>query len=120
MAHRALSVCSRPGCPNLCRTSRCDTCRGDAERQRGTPAGRGYGHEHRARFRPAVLARDPWCRICGSAPATVADHHPLSRRELVAAGLDPDDPQHGRGLCASCHGRETAANPDQRGGWNAR
>ncbi|MEU6709988.1 hypothetical protein ABZ897_00800 [Nonomuraea sp. NPDC046802] len=53
-------------------------------------------------------------------PSTVADHHPLSRRELVARGLDPDDPQYGRGLCTSCHGKETAANPEQAGGWNRR
>jgi 5-methylcytosine-specific restriction protein A len=49
--------------------------------------------------------------------ATVADHYPLSRKELIDAGLDPNDPQHGRGLCKPCHDRETAQN--QPGGWNA-
>ena len=50
--------------------------------------------------------------------ATVADHWPTSRRDLIAKGKDPNDPNHGRGLCASCHGRETAAH--QPGGWNYR
>lgn len=69
-----------------------------------------------------MLARDPNCVLCLQAdrtePATVADHYPRSRRELVERGLDPDDPQHGRGLCSSCHGRATAQH--QPGGWNAR
>lgn len=86
---------------------RSDTLRGDATQ-------RGYGQEHRERFRKAVLARDAWCK-CGKHRATVADHYPQSRRELEAAGLDPNDPQYGRGLCASCHGKATAANPKQRG-----
>ncbi|AHH98316.1 hypothetical protein KALB_4954 [Kutzneria albida DSM 43870] len=38
----------------------------------------------------------------------VADHYPKSRRELVAAGADPNDPQHGRGLCVACHNAQTA------------
>ncbi|TDE02854.1 hypothetical protein E1269_21390 [Jiangella asiatica] len=53
-----------------------------------------------------------------SRPSTDADHHPLSRRELIAAGLNPDDPKHGRGLCSLCHKRSTAKH--QPGGWNAR
>jgi 5-methylcytosine-specific restriction protein A len=65
-----------------------------------------------------VLDRDVICVLCGAALATVADHWPRSRRQLVAAGLDADDPQYGRGLCASCHGTETANNPDQAGGFN--
>jgi 5-methylcytosine-specific restriction protein A len=48
----------------------------------------------------------------------VADHWPRDRRELERLGLDPDDPQHGRGLCASCHGKHTAKT--QPGGFNAR
>jgi 5-methylcytosine-specific restriction protein A len=31
--------------------------------------------------------------------------------------LNPDDPAYGRGLCDSCHGRETVKN--QPGGFNA-
>jgi 5-methylcytosine-specific restriction protein A len=72
---------------------------------------------HEQRFRRGVLDRDPVCKVCWAEPATVADHYPKSRRQLVAEGLDPNNPQHGRGLCASCHGKETAKN--QPGGWNA-
>jgi len=57
------------------------------------------------------------CVLCNEALSTVADHWPLSRRELSARGMDPDDPQYGRGLCDHCHNQETAAN--QPGGWNA-
>jgi 5-methylcytosine-specific restriction protein A len=48
----------------------------------------------------------------------VADHYPLSRRELVAQGLDADDSQYGRGLCHRHHSQETARL--QPGGFNAR
>ncbi|QDY11401.1 hypothetical protein FJK98_02390 [Micromonospora sp. HM134] len=51
-------------------------------------------------------------------PSTVADHWPLSRRELVDAGLDANDPTRGRGLCKGCHDRHTSVA--QPGGWNAR
>lgn len=82
---------------------------------RGSSTRRGYGRAHRTRFRPGVLARDPVCVICNLRVSTVADHYPLSRRELVDAGMDPDDPVHGRGLCAPCDRRQTAQR--QPGGW---
>jgi 5-methylcytosine-specific restriction protein A len=115
---RAARVCSVPGCPVLCAGGRCAGHRREADRARGTFRERGYrgGHD---RFRAAILAREPRCRLCLN-PATVADHWPHSRRELVAMGADPDDPRAGRALCAPCHGRETQATPDQRGGWNRR
>lgn len=118
---RASRVCSTPGCPTLTAGGRCPDCRRDADQARGTASARGYGAEHRGRFRAGVLARDRQCVLCPAdqpAPATIADHWPLSRRELEAAGLDPDDPANGRGLCVPCHGRETARH--QPGGWNAR
>jgi 5-methylcytosine-specific restriction protein A len=103
--------CSFPGCgkplPCLKHTK--------FRRRRDTAAG-GYGAEHRDRFRAGVLSRDPTCVLCGR-PATVADHYPLSRRELVRRGLDPNNPLYGRGLCASCHSGETTRN--QPGGFNA-
>lgn len=121
MPSRALTTCSRPGCPNLVTSGRCDACTTDAERQRGTSTQRGYGKRHRQRFRAAVLDRDVNCVLCIAGghwtPATVADHWPLSRREIGERGLDADDPRHGRGLCHDCHSKETAAN--QPGGWNA-
>ena len=117
-----MKVCSRPGCPTVVETSgRCPDCRAQVARTRRAtdPMQRAYTSPRHRRFRRLVLKRDPQCVLCG-AVASVADHYPVSRRDLVAQGLDPDDPARGRGLCASCHGRETATNPDQAGGWNAR
>lgn len=121
MPSRALTTCSEPGCPELVTGGRCDGHRQAAEQRRGSSASRGYGRRHRRRFRRGVLERDICCVLCRDAGrwtlATVADHWPLSRRELEAAGLDPDDPARGRGLCHDCHSRETAVH--QPGGWNA-
>lgn len=114
------SVCSQPGCPTYVPQgqSRCDEHSRHADRRRGTAAERGYtGRGHKG-FRALVLERDPICVICRLATATVADHYPVSRRDLVESGADPNDPVHGRGLCSSCHGRETAKH--QPGGWNSR
>lgn len=109
-------VCSVPGCPEYTDSGRCLDHRREAEQRRGTARQRGYGKSHESRFRPGVLARDPICVLCGTAPSVHADHHPHSRRELADAGLDPNDPKHGRGLCTSCHSSETARH--QPGGWN--
>lgn len=122
MPRRAASVCSVPGCPTLTRGGRCTSCRAQAEQQRGQASQRGYGKQHRDRFRAVVLARDPWCVLCLKqgvhTASTVADHWPKSRRELEAEGLDPDAPEHGRGLCVTHHAQETARL--QPGGFNAR
>ncbi|MER7157325.1 holin [Streptomyces lydicus] len=119
-------VCSVAGCPEFTdQGGRCEGHRQEAEQRRGSSRQRGYGRGHTARFRPGVLARDPQCVCtdeshghptpCGQRSAH-ADHYPLSRRELVARGDDPDDPRHGRGLCGPCHSSETAQH--QPGGWN--
>ncbi|MGW6739709.1 holin [Streptomyces sp. NPDC055025] len=111
-----LRVCAVPGCPTLTTRSRCSECEQKAEQKRGSARQRGYGHGHETRFRPGVLARDPMCVLCDQARSVHADHHPRDRRALVAAGLDPDHPQYGRGLCGPCHSAETAR--EQPGGWN--
>jgi 5-methylcytosine-specific restriction protein A len=117
---RALTTCSTPGCGQLVKSGRCDDCATIAERQRGSSSARGYGKRHRDRFRRAVIERDICCVLCIThgqwTLATVADHWPLSRRELVERGMDADDPDHGRGLCHDCHSKETAIN--QPGGFN--
>jgi 5-methylcytosine-specific restriction enzyme A len=120
-------ICPTPGCPNITTGGRCDTHQRQADQARGTATERGYTSRGHQRFRRTVLRRDPTC-VCVdtshdhpapcSAQSTVADHYPRSRRELVAAGANPDDPAHGRGICTPCHNRRTAA--DQPGGWNAR
>ncbi|RFA15921.1 hypothetical protein B7R22_05405 [Subtercola boreus] len=56
------------------------------------------------------------CVVCHIAQATVADHWPRSRQELIELGLNPNDPEYGRGLDANCHNKETARN--QPGGWH--
>ena len=95
--------------------SRCPDCARRGDKARGTPTQRGYGVEHRKRFREGVLAKHPICQVCKRTPSTVADHYPLSKRELIDAGMDSNDPQHGRGLCHTCHSVETAQH--QPGGF---
>ena len=113
-------VCSTSGCPTLTDTAgRCPTCDARADKARGTATQRGYTSKGHQRFREAVLTRDPVC-VCpdgcdwhiGTTEcltlSTVADHYPLERWELVAQGLDPNDPNAGQGLCARCHNAKTA------------
>lgn len=119
---RAMHPCASCGQPVR---GRCTACRQRTDQRRGTSHQRGYDKQHRLRFRAAVLARDPVC-VCTNtdhshgprctSPAVHADHYPLDRRELVARGMDPNDPRHGRGLCHPCHSAETARY--QPGGWN--
>lgn len=113
----ASRVCSVPGCPELTTGGRCQAHKRESDRARGTAAQRGYNSKGHSTFRAAVLAKDPTCVLCQQQPSTVADHWPLSRRDLVLRKLNPNDPQHGRGLCAPCHNSETARH--QPGGWNA-
>lgn len=115
---RAMKVCSTPGCAEIVKTGRCTGCDANAERARGTAAERGYTRGHQT-FRAAVLRRDPICVIPDCyLPSKHADHHPRDRRELVALGLNPNDPQYGRGLCHGHHSKHTSEA--QPGGWNAR
>ena len=115
---RARSVCSTPGCGALSNGGRCSTCRADADRQRGTAKQRGYGGRAWHRARAVVLKRDAWCMLCHTHRATVADHHPVSRRDLVLMHVaDVDAPTRLRGLCKRCHDRHTAR--EAPGGWRA-
>jgi 5-methylcytosine-specific restriction protein A len=111
-------VCGQRGCPTTYEgnESRCPEHRKAAQKRHweDTKAYKSAGH--RNRFRPGVLDHDPICVLCHIAAATIADHWPKSRKELIALGLDPDDPRYGRGLCKPCHDTETAQN--QPGGWN--
>ncbi len=109
-------VCNVPGCPTISDTPRCPAHTKAADKARGTATQRGYSGPRHRRFRRIILQRDPLCVLCG-AIATVADHYPISRRDLVAQGLDPDNPACGRGLCVRCHSKETAKH--QPGGWAA-
>lgn len=110
-------VCNAKGCPILVDQGvrLCLSCSLHAEQRRGTSTARGYDRRHRRRFREGVLARDPICVMCLRRPSTEADHYPRSKRELIADGLDSNDPRYGRGLCKPCHSRETATH--QPGGF---
>lgn len=115
---RASHICATVGCPAVIpRAGRCPDCKGNAERERGTAASRGYDSRW-ARRRLAYLKRHPICVRCGGI-ANVADHYPTSRRELLTLGVpDPDADHRLRPLCTPCHGTETARH--QPGGWNSR
>ena len=108
--------CPTSGCPNLTRGGRCLLCKAEAETKR-RPDGNPYATSGHRAFRTQVLAMQPYCvcdgecghhtNRCGQ-PATVADHDPHERRDLVGMGLDPNDPQYGRGKCKRCHDARTA------------
>jgi 5-methylcytosine-specific restriction protein A len=101
---RALKVCIEAGCPELSDQSRCERHRRDT---RPSASRRGYGVGWRKR-RELFLAVNPTCIDC-LAPATVADHDPLTRDELIRRGdPDPDAFHHLKPRCASCHSRKTA------------
>jgi 5-methylcytosine-specific restriction enzyme A len=118
MPNRPPRPCTR-GCgqpavegSGLCQRHR-NQQRANSDQRRPTSEQRGYGQRHRDTFRAGVF--DLWgdrCledigdRLC-KRPASHADHYPHSRRELVALGHDPDDPQHGRPLCEYHHNRHT-------------
>lgn len=114
-----MRVCSKPSCPTIypaSEGSRCSEHRKTADKARGTATERGYTSRGHQAFRRAVIERDMICVLCHVLPSTVADHWPRSRRELIEVGLNPNDPQYGRGLDKLCHDRETATN--QPGGWH--
>lgn len=73
---------SRPclSCGAICQATRCPTCaRAHDRTRRPSPAARGYDAEYR-RNRARLLADHPLCAICGTRPATTADHIiPVSR-----------------------------------------
>jgi 5-methylcytosine-specific restriction protein A len=114
---RALTICTTTGCPEYTESGRCEDCRAKAETRRGSAKQRGYGGRGWTRARRAVLTRDPLCVLGCGRESTVADHWPVSRRDLVEQGVaDPDAPERMRALCRPCHSSETAR--EQPGGWN--
>lgn len=106
-----MRVCATPGCPALTRSTRCDEHRKQRRRrsdaQRPNAAARGYG----ARWRKVArqfLRENPVCADCGG-EATVPDHSPLTRKQLLSAGIpDPDLPEFLEPRCKPCHDRKTA------------
>lgn len=109
MPRKPRPPCSVPGCPELTTSGRCKEHEREATKNRETPGTSAYGPRW-PRIRRAYLYAHPWCLLC-TGPATVADHHPLSRRQLRAQAVpDPDAWHRLRPLCTSCHNGETAVH----------
>lgn len=101
-AFAALTMCSVPGCPNLCATpGLCTPHRREKATQRGAT-----GWDRQARTR-AYLADHPLCAICEGHPPTVVDHAtPLSRGGA-------DTPDNWQALCKECHDRKSQYEREQ-------
>jgi 5-methylcytosine-specific restriction protein A len=96
------------GCGTIV-NGRCPTCtkatRQASDAVRESPAQRGYDSHWRRSIRPAFLRQHPICVLCG-ALASVPDHWPETRKELVGRGVsDPDADHRLRALCKTCHDR---------------
>lgn len=114
MPNKPRRACTTPGCPNPVENGRCARCQANRRRHE-TGRDRSYKTGQWTRFRIDYLLRHPACTLCGRL-ANTPDHHPVSRRELVARGVaNPDQDCYVRPLCNPCHGRETAKH--QPGGW---
>jgi 5-methylcytosine-specific restriction protein A len=113
MPAAAARRCAVPECPNLVTDRGAHRCAEHTVQQwRAINAARTMPRHRGARWvavRAAFLRRHPRCVDCG-APATVADHAPVSRRDLIAQGVhDPDDERYLQARCGPCHGRATAS-----------
>ena len=95
---------------------KCDECK------KASPANeRPYDDAEWKRRSAAFLRRHPWCVVCQdelglSIKATVADHYPETRKELLAKNVDdPDAARYLRPLCVqhhATHGRKTTIRFD--------
>lgn len=91
----------------------CEECRKDYAR--GNSQERPYEEARWRRISRAFLAANKWCVLCSelglSVKATVSDHYPRSRKELLVAGVpDPDDPAFLRPLCTGHHNARAASH----------
>lgn len=112
MPTRARRIC--PRCNQAFSAPRCPTC---AERAADARPNAVYQTAEWRNNSRAFLRENPTCVRCG-ARARIADHHPVSRRELLRQRVpDPDAWHRLRPLCHPCHRHETAVN--QPSGWNA-
>jgi len=109
MPSRPRKPCSQPGCSKTTANGGpCDAHRRQREARRKEDGNDAYRTTRWQRVRRAYLYDHPWCLLCTRA-ATVADHFPKSRRELLAEGVsNPDESSRLRPLCSSCHNKETA------------
>ena len=120
MARKALTVCSRPGCPELASGGRCDGCKREAEQARGSASQRGYNRSWE-RTRAAYLKDHPVCE-CDECAAVPYGQRPRATDVDHIDGLGPrsphgHDPANLRSMAHAHHSRRTAR--DQPGGWHA-
>jgi 5-methylcytosine-specific restriction protein A len=111
--------CGQPSTQERCQTHTAQHAANtrEADTRRGTRIERGYDQKWR-RNRARFLKANPACVDCGK-PATVADHDPQSRRQLVAQQHPhPDAWEHLKPRCHNCHSQRTGIA--QPGGWNKR
>lgn len=121
MPSRAAKRC--PRCRQTFTTTVCPTCTVRDQEYRAAHddgAGEFYHTPEWQRISAHFLKHHPWCVLCqaeGKAePAKVADHYPVSRRDLIERGiLNPDTWRRLRPLCMGHHRTET--NRLQPGGF---
>lgn len=100
-----MAICSHPGCPTIVARGACPVHRTPDRRPNSRQRGYSTAWD---RTRRRFLEDNPTCVLCGGA-ARVADHWPLTRRQLLALGdPHPDAWERLRPLCRPCHSRETA------------
>jgi 5-methylcytosine-specific restriction protein A len=118
MPRKPLVPCSAvPSCPELTTGGPCAEHAKQRAKQRTNRGGSAYGRNWRERVQPRFIYQNPWCVLCGRA-ASVADHWPTSRRDLVARGEpNPDAFEHLRALCKACDAKERPKR--EPGGWLA-
>jgi len=114
MPSKAATPCKKPSCSGLVRDGKCSICgtvrkssswaNKEYDRQRGTPAQRGYGANWR-KLRRMVLADSPLCVECKRnglvVVATEVDH-------IVPKARGGDDSfENLQPMCQTCHRRKT-------------
>jgi 5-methylcytosine-specific restriction protein A len=105
MPTRTPRRCAAPGC-GAHSTSPRGRCPKHLRKQPSAVAAE-YDDHWARRVRLPYLVANPACVLCGHL-ATVADHWPDSRTQLVGSRVtDPDAWHRLRPLCVPCHGRET-------------
>lgn len=111
-----LKPCPTPGCPALIPTKD-RACKECLKRIRHTTDRTPYKSIAHRRARAKLLALHPYCQCEGckahkglcTQKATIADHYPLERFELIAEGKDPNALCYMRALCKKCHDIKTAS-----------
>lgn len=96
MGRPIVTVCSRPGCPELrpCPTEGHEPVPWESStRRRRLPSDWN-------RRRKRILRRDPICQGCKAAPSQQVDH---------VDGTDNHDDSNLQGLCIDCHATKTKA-----------